>query len=109
MSGPILYTVQCRCPSAEKAALWVAWLRGGHIGEVLGAGASSAAIIRLDPESNDENDQGVTLQVQYRFNDRSTYQQYIDDHAPRLRAEGLERFPADDGFVYSRTVGTIIG
>ena len=101
MSG-IAYTVKCTSADEEKTAAWLAWLRGGHMQEVIASGASSAEIIRIDGTPG-------TYEVRYIFPDRRTYDSYIREHAPRLRADGLKRFPPEDGFSYDRTTGEIIG
>ena len=98
----IAYTVICTITSAEKAASWLAWLQGGHVQEVIAGGALSAEIIRRD-------DVPQAYEIRYIFPDREAYDSYIREHAPRLREEGLKRFPPEDGFSYSRTVGEIIG
>lgn len=96
----IVYTLTCTVPPAKEAE-WLAWLRGGHMQEVIAGGASSAEIIRIDSTP------GI-FEIRYIFPDRRTYDSYIRDHAPRLRADGLRRFPPEDGISYSRSAGEII-
>lgn len=98
----IAYTVSCDIVNEEKAAEWLAWLRGGHVQDVIAGGAQSAQIVRFD------GGPPVTCEVRYVFPDRETYDEYIRDHAPRLREEGLKKFPPEAGFSYSRTVGAVI-
>lgn len=40
---------------------------------------------------------------------RACFETYERDHAPRLRAEGLARFPVESGIRYSRSLGEIVG
>jgi hypothetical protein len=101
----IAYTVQCRIEKAEKAAEWLNWLRGGHIADVLAGGAESAEIVQMDREPGEADH---VFEIRYRFASRETYEHYIAHHAPALRAEGLKRFPPEDGFSYKRSVGEFI-
>lgn len=98
----IAYTVKCTIADEEKAAVWLAWLRDRHMREVIAGGALAAELVRMD-------DPACSYEVRYIFPDRKAYDAYIRDHAPRLRAEGFKRFPPEDGFSYSRTVGEIVG
>ncbi|MCH2134139.1 MAG: DUF4286 family protein [Phycisphaerales bacterium] len=94
------YTVSAEFPDESLASEWLHWLRDGHIDEVLAAGATSAEIVRLD--------EAVTaFEIRYVFPDRETFKRYEDDHAPRLRAEGVERFPEARGVQYDRSTGVI--
>lgn len=99
----IAYTVSCSIADEEKVTAWLGWLRGGHIREVLAGGAESAQIVRLD------GGPPVVCEVRYVFPGRVAYDAYIRDHAPRLREEGLKKFPPGAGFSYSRSVGEIAG
>jgi len=103
----IAYVVQCTFtgPDADTvAAEWLAWLRGEHIADVIAGGATSGTIIQLDPVADSP---GATYQIHYRFPDRETFRNYEANHAPRLRDEGLQRFPLDRGLTYARTVGEV--
>ena len=68
------------------------------------AGAESARAVRLDPDVDGE----TLCEALYTFADRSAFDAYLARHAPRLREEGLERFPLSLGLSYSRTVGEIV-
>ena len=94
------YTVSAEFANPAMAAEWLQWLKGGHVQEVLECGASSAEVVRLD-------DAVTAYEVRYVFPDRETYIQYRDNHAPRLQAEGLERFPDSSGVQYERSTGLI--
>jgi hypothetical protein len=99
----IRYTVRCTVakgapPVAEE---WLAWLRDGHIAEVLDGGAQAAEIVRLDEDP-------AVYEIRYVFASRATLERYLRDHAPRLRAEGLRRFPPGCGLELARTVGEVI-
>lgn len=95
----IVYTVTCTLPNLTKAREWLDWMRDGHVQEVIKCGASSAEIVRYAD---------LHYEVRYIFPDRISYDGYIRDHAPRLRAEGLKLFPPEDGFVYTRSATEFI-
>ncbi len=66
-----------------------------HLADVCAAGAQSAELI-VD---------GLRCETRYTFADRAAFDAYERDHAPRLRDEGLQRFPLSLGLTYSRTTG----
>ena len=102
----ITYTVSVSIMFESKAEEWLEWLKNGHIDDVRKGGAASAEIVKLDP--HDEAQRETIYEIRYRFADRSTFDDYLENHAPRLRREGLEKFPLEDGFKYSRSVGEIL-
>jgi hypothetical protein len=85
-SVSFVYVVRLAMSSPEEAARMLEWLEGGHCREVCEGGASDAEVILL------EGGEGQTLEVRYGFEDRAAFERYERDHAPRLRAEGVERF-----------------
>ena len=95
------YTVICTFEKAEVADAWTDWLRGGHLADVRAAGAIAAELVRLEGIP-------IRLEARYRFASRQAFEDYERDHAPRLRAEGLERFPLALGLSYERTIGEIL-
>ena len=97
---PVAYTVRCSFTEGDVADAWATWLREAHLADVCDAGASHAILVRLDGEP-------VTYEARYTFPDRATFDAYVRDHAPRLRDEGLSRFPLARGLTYSRTVGEV--
>lgn len=94
------YVVTCRFEGTDPtlSEKWLTWLIPGHIDDVLQAGAVSAEILRLDDEM-------PHFQINYRFDSREDFQRYERDHAPRLRAEGLSRFPLELGLKFRRWTG----
>ena len=79
----IAYTVAATFSDYGLAEEWLRWLEAGHIAEVLAGGASDAEIVVLDEPS-------LTYEVRYHFPSREAFANYEKEHAPRLRAEGLE-------------------
>jgi hypothetical protein len=96
----ISYTVAVTLPDAATAEAWLAWLRGGHVAEVLAGGATAAEIVKLDGDAHG-------YEVCYRFPSREAFDRYERESAPRLRAEGLRLFPPERGVVYRRWVGVV--
>jgi len=67
------------------------WLKA-HVAEILALpGFTSAEIFeRIEPPAPDGR---FALVVQYRLRDPAALEHYLAVHAPRLRADGLQRFP----------------
>jgi hypothetical protein len=108
--GPILaslslvdmysYTVRCSFSDVDVSARWFQWLQEEHIQHVLDCGALSADVFEMDC--------GLTFEIRYGFSSKSAFEDYERNHAPRLRAEGLKKFPLSLGLEYSRTHGQLI-
>ena len=99
------YTVTCDFADAGVAGAWLAWLRNEHLAEVCAAGALDAEAVWMDvtPEG-----MAARCEVRYRFATRDAFERYEREEAPRLRAEGLKRFPLERGLRYTRTAGEIV-
>jgi hypothetical protein len=95
------YTVACTFHDAETAEEWIAWLRDEHLAEVCAAGALDAEVVRFDSMP-------VRCEVRYHFASREDFARYERDYAPRLRAEGLKRFPPERGLKYERSTGEVV-
>jgi hypothetical protein len=98
----ITYAVTVAFQDERLAEDWLVWLTGGHIEEVLAGGASDAELTEADGP-------GRSFEVRYHFPSREAFAAYERDFAPRLRAEGLKRFPPEKGIVYRRSVGAVLG
>jgi hypothetical protein len=90
-------------PDEDTRKAYVAWMQGGHLAQVVQAGAISAQLVAVD-------DPARPLEVCsiYTFPSRESFDVYLRDHAPRLRADGLSRFGAQTGVKFRRQVGTIL-
>lgn len=99
----VLYEVGVTFHDPALAPKWLAWLKDGHIADVMRGGATSARIIELDPADPGSDPRYV---VQYEFASRRALDTYLSEHAPRLRAEGLAKF-APPAVTYDRRVGTL--
>ena len=89
------YTVHCQHTDRETCEEWIRWMLDEHLNDVCDAGAASAELI-VD---------GLRCETRYTFPSRESFATYERDHAPRLRVEGLARFPLERGLTYSRTTG----
>ena len=99
MSGEaVVYSVRCEFTDATVAAEWTEWLREEHLADVCAAGARSATIHRVLGAER------PTYEIRYRFDSLADFERYEREAAPRLRADGLARFPLSRGLSYSRGV-----
>lgn len=98
------YTVTADFDDPAVAAEWVAWLEGGHLAEVIAAGALEAVLLRHVPTATAP----LRFEARYRFADAAAFARYEQEHAPTLRAEGLAKFPASRGVHLSRSMGEIL-
>ena len=100
----LAYTVTARFEDHEVAEEFVHWLRHGHMQDVMNGGADRAEVVRWSEPPEERH----TVTVRYRFPDRTTFDEYLDAHAPILQEEGIERFPPSRGVSFSRTIGVIM-
>jgi Domain of unknown function (DUF4286) len=94
----VSYTVAATFTDSAMAELWLRWLNEGHVAEVLAGGATFAEVVQMDGAA-------LSFEVRYRFPSREVFTNYEQQHAPRLRAEGLRLFPPEKGIAYRRTLG----
>lgn len=99
------YTVRATFSDPDVADEWITWMRSSHLRDVCGAGASDGEIVRLDGKPGPGA--LIVCEARYHFASRAAFDAYERDHAPGLRAEGLERFPPDRGVRYDRTTGEV--
>lgn len=104
MAVTCAYTVAVEFEDASVAEEWLAWLRDPHLAEVLASGAQDAELIELDTPAPRRR-----FEVRYHFASAAAFAVYERDHAPRLRAEGLARFPTERGIRYQRSTGAVLG
>ena len=100
--GTVTYTVRCELADPTVAAKWIAWMRDGHLGDVIAAGALGAELVQLDSESP------IVCEIRYHFASWTALEAYQRDHGPRLRAEALARFPLELGLHYTRSTGEVL-
>lgn len=100
----ILYTVRTTCPNPQVRGRFLAWLSPNHILEVMKGGATGARIVLPDRASDTAP---TIVETQYTFPSRKAFDDYVRDHAPTLRADGLKHFPPESGVTYERQVAEI--
>ena len=99
------YTVACEFTDPAVADEWLDWLIGEHLAQVVAAGALDADVVRID---SGPGAAPIRCEARYRFASRAAFGEYERDHAPRLRADGLARFPPERGLRYERSTGEIV-
>jgi hypothetical protein len=100
----IIYMVRTTCPTVQVRGRYLAWLSPNHIMQVVQAGATGARIVLPDRASDTAP---AVVEVQYVFPSRKAYDTYLHEHAPALRADGLQHFPPESGLTYERQVAEI--
>jgi hypothetical protein len=83
---------------------WLHWMQTVHIPDVLKTGlfVENRILRMLDEIENG----GVTYSFQYYLKNLADYEEYQQQHAPRLQAEHAGRYP--DKFVAFRTVLEVV-
>ena len=102
-TGTVLYEVTLRVAPGIADAVGD-WLQA-HVAEMVTLpGFLDARIARLrEPAEAD----AVVFCCLYRLRDAAALDDYLRDHAPRMRADGLRRFPV--GFAAQRRVLDVVG
>jgi len=93
----LVYTVTVTFPDVGLRDEFIEWLEGGHIAEVVEAGAESGEVIVVDGDD-------LVVQAVYRFASRDAFGAYVAGPAIALRASGSQRF-AERGAVFVRSTG----
>ena len=106
----ILYTVRTTCPTIQVRGRFLSWLSPNHIMEVMKSGATGARIVlpdRINDPARPELAERAIVETQYTFPSRKAFDEYVRDHAPALRADGLKHFPPESGVTSERQVAEI--
>ncbi len=98
----IAYTVTATLPDEASAREYIAWLREGHVDEVVEHGAHTGMIVRLTEPATP-----IRVETRYVFSTQSLFDRYVKQFAPMLREEGLQKFPPESGVTFERCVGEI--
>lgn len=93
-----LYSVRSTFTNAAVRAEFIAWLRGGHLADVVRAGAIDAEIVEFDADNGAIGD----VETRYHFASRAAFDAYANGPAVPLRAEGAAKFPPSRGIVMTR-------
>jgi quinol monooxygenase YgiN len=100
--SPVVYEVNLQVQPAIATA-FVEWLHG-HVDEIVRLPGFVDARIARDREL--AADGALRLCVHYRLQDAAALATYLREHAPRMRADGVQRF--GDGFSASRRVLDVV-
>ena len=98
MAETFLYSVRSTFTNAEVRADFIAWLRGGHLADVVKAGALDAEIVEFEAEHGAIGD----VETRYHFASRAAFDAYANGPAIPLRAEGAAKFPPERGIAMTR-------
>jgi hypothetical protein len=98
----VQYSVTARLRSRTDLEEYLGWLETDHLRKVLDAGALNCTL--LLPDSDDGT---FMVRCQYTFESRDCLNRYVREQAPRLRQEGLERFPPERGVVFTRETASV--
>ena len=100
MDTRIAYTVKAEFEDKSLIESFHQWLENGHIKDVLDCGGESCSIVKnLDAEI-------PYYECRYIFPSKASLDIYFEKDAPRLRQEGLTKFPT--GIKFSRTIGEVV-
>ncbi len=101
-----LYSVRSRFTNAATRAEFIGWLAGGHLADVVKAGALDAELVELEPERDGSGDAPGDVpgdvESRYHFASREAYEAYAAGPAVALRAEGMAKFPPERGITMTR-------
>ena len=68
---------------------WLQWMQNKHISDVLATGLfNNARFVKVLVQE----DEGATYSVQFFSDSKEKLDEYYQNHAPKLRQEGLELF-----------------
>lgn len=85
----IIYNVTVKVEQAI-ADQWIKWMRDEHLDDMMKTGLfSDYRICRLMEQDETE---GVTFVIQYHSDSIENYQSYVNEHAPKMRQKGLDKF-----------------
>lgn len=95
----IIYNASIKC-DLDIVASWLDWMQNGHMKAVIQTGMfTHANLFELtEPQSEDSR----TFIAQYYSDSEEKVQQYIQEFAPVLKSEGIEKF--GEKFVAFRTI-----
>lgn len=96
-----LYFVRSSFTNADVRAEFIAWLRDGHLADVVRAGALDAELVEFEPAAGGIGD----VESRYHFASRGAFERYAAGPAVALRAEGAAKFPPTRGIVMQRGEG----
>jgi len=101
-----LYSVRSTFTSAAVRAEFIAWLRDGHLTDVVKAGALDAELVEFELAADAPAGAIADVETRYHFASRAAFDAYANGPAIPLRAEGAAKFPPSRGMVMTRGFAT---
>ena len=99
----IVYNVTIKVHESIKAK-WLQWLKDEHIPDVINTGCfTHAVILRLMEVDETE---GPTYAIQYHAESKGLYNNYIENHAAKMRQKGYDKW--GDQFIAFRSVMQVV-
>ena len=108
MSEVFLYSVRSSFTDAAVRAEFIAWLRDGHLADVVRAGALDAELVEHGLPEDAPPGALADVESRYHFASRAAFDAYAAGPAVALRAEGASRFPTSRGIVMTRGFATSV-
>lgn len=99
----LIYNVTIKVSWAIHDA-WLTWMTGTHMPDVMATGCfvRNQLVKLLDTEE----DEGPTYAAQYYAESFPDYERYINEHSPRLREDGYNKW--GDNFIAFRSIMEIV-
>jgi hypothetical protein len=98
-----VYAVRSRFTDAAVRAEFIAWLTGGHLADVVRAGATRAELVLHEPAPGETVGE---VESRYLFASPEAFAAYEAGPAIPLRAEGAAKFPPTRGVTMTRSTAT---
>ena len=97
-----LYSVRSTFTNAAVRAEFIAWLRDGHLADVVKAGALDAELFEFELGADAPAGAIADVETRYHFASRAAFDAYANGPAIPLRAQGAAKFPPSRGMVMTR-------
>lgn len=97
-----LYSVRSTFTDPAVRREFIAWLRDGHLADVVRAGALDAELVEFAVPGDAPLGAIGEVETRYHFASRAAFEEYAAGPAVELRAEGAAKFPPSRGIVMTR-------
>ena len=101
----LCYEVTATLTGEQAWGAYLDWLKGGHAAALL-EWAARAEVVALDRFSDSDP---WRVKSVYLFTSREAYARYVEEGAPRLRAEGVALAERLGGISFERALGEVWG
>jgi hypothetical protein len=99
----IVYNVTVKV-AEEIAGPWLQWLLQEHAPAIVATGCFAG--FRAHRLLEQDDSEGPTFSIQYYTDHAEGYERYLQNHAPRFRQEGIDRW--GERFIAFRSVMEVI-